>query len=482
MIKHGFIYFISRIITGAVAFLSIILYTRMMIPEEYGRYALVLVYVNLINATLYQCLRLGLIRFIPKYTNNVAQYKNLLSTVFACFSICCAITLVVCLLLNWLTNQSLAYFAAFLFYLWTTAWFELSQAIQRSNLKPVRFGFMICIKSFLSLLFGLGALKLGFGEIGLITGIATGTLISNIIYIRDWSIRFALSIDKDLMKELLKYGAPLIISGGMTYVMQSVDRIMISQILGESEAGIYSVTFDFTMQTIGMLMLIVNLSALPLVIRKLEQDGPNSAREQLSQNYALLLGIALPATIGFTVLAPNIVGIVFGEEYRTLSTLILPIISFAMFFQGMKSYYTDTSFQLGKTSYKQVIPVAIGIALNVTLNLVLIPRFGLVGASIASVTSYFVSLTVNWYITGKVFPLPLPVKDTIKIVASTLAMMLILLALRQFNGIIFLIIQIGSGAIIYTGMIFALNVMNSRTILLNRVLKIKKAEVAGSNQ
>jgi len=481
MIKHGFIYLIAKLFTGGVGFLSIILYTRMLIPEEYGRYALILVYVNLINSLLYQWFRLGLIRYIPKYYKDERKYSSLLETVLFCYLACCFFTVILGIILVSAGLLSLIKMAIALFFLWTTAWFELSQAIQRSHLRPTRFTFMTGLKSILSLLLGILALRAGFGENGLLIGISLGTLLTNIIFIKEWAIKFSFSLEKDLLIQLVRYGMPLIISGGMAYIMQSIDRVMIGWLLGESEAGIYSVTFDFALQTVGMLMLIVNLSALPLVIRKLEIEGYDSAQNQLTQNYQMLLGVALPAVLGLSVLSSNVTNIVFGNDYREIASLILPIISLAMLFQGLKSYYTDNSYQLGKTTYKQAIPVVLGILTNVILNLLLIPRLELLGAAVSSLVSYLVSFVTNCFFAKRVFHLPFPVKETIKICSSSLVMVIALYMFRSYTGLVWLIVQIIGGVTLYSLLFLLLNIMNSRTIVLKKITIAKEKKFAKSN-
>lgn len=481
MIKHGLIYLIAKLFTGIVGFLSIVLYTRMLVPEEYGRYALILVYVNLINSLLYQWFRLGLIRYIPKFQKEDSKYNRLLSTVIICYIACCLITLLVGFCLVILGFQSILQISIILIFLWTAAWFELTQAIQRSNLKPVRFSIMTGMKSSMSLLFGIIALYLGYGEIGLLIGISFGTLITNVVFIKEWNIKSKLSFDKNIILELTKYGLPLIISGGMAYIMQSIDRVMIGSIMGETAAGIYSVTFDFALQTVGMLMLVVNLSALPLVIRKLENEGVDSAQKQLTQNYQLLLAISLPAVLGLTILSTNITSVVLGSGYKEQATMILPIISFAMLFQGLKAYYTDNSYQLGGTTYKQAFPVIIGILTNVLLNLFLLPKLGLIGAALSSLIAYFISLLANWFIAKRIFYLPFPVIETLKIVGASFVMASVLFILQNQTGLLSLIFQISVGIIVYAVLFILLNIMNSRTLLYRKILSAKEKKLAKSS-
>ncbi|MBB3129040.1 O-antigen/teichoic acid export membrane protein [Paenibacillus rhizosphaerae] len=481
MVKHGLIYFIAKLFAGAVGFLSIVLYTRMLIPDEYGRYALVLVYVNLINSLLYQWFRLGLIRYIPRYHNDKGKYNKLLSTVIVCYLGCCLFTLLAGGILVFVGIQSAVQMAVTLFFLWTAAWFELSQAVQRSNLKPVRFTMMTGLKSAASLGFGVLALAMGYGEVGLLIGISLGTFVANVVFIREWNIRAGWSVDRSILVELVKYGLPLIISGGMAYIMQSIDRVMIGWLEDESAAGIYSVTFDFALQTVGMLMLIVNLSALPLVIRRLETEGYESAQGQLTQNYQLLLGISLPAVLGLTILSGNITGVIFGKDYAQEAAVILPFISFAMLFQGLKSYYTDNSFQLGRTTYLQAIPVLIGIVLNVVMNMVLIPRLGLTGAAISSLTAYLCSFLANWFVARSVFYLPLPHAESVKIIGSSLVMGLVLFLLKGQTGLLPLICQIAVGAVVYAAMFVILNIMNARTLLMRKLSVVRQKRLAKSD-
>lgn len=481
MVKHGLIYLLAKLFAGIIGFISIVLYTRILVPDEYGRYALILVYVNLINSLLYQWFRLGLIRYIPKFQKKDSMYNRLLSTVIICYIACCFITLLVGVFLVTLGFQSILQVSIILVFLWTTAWFELSQAIQRSKLKPVRFGIMTGMKSLTSLLFGGIALYLGYGEIGLLIGISFGTLITNLVFIKEWNTKSKLSFDRSIILELMKYGLPLIISGGMAYIMQSIDRVMIGTLMGESAAGIYSVTFDFALQTIGMLMMIVNLSALPLVIRKLESEGYISAQEQLIQNYQLLLAISLPAVLGLTVLSSNITSVVFGSDFKEQATMILPIISFAMLFQGLKAYYTDNSYQLGRTTYKQAFPVITGIIMNVLLNLFLIPKLGLLGASLSSLIAYCSSFLTNWFVAKKIFYLPFPVVETLKIVVASSVMASVLVLLQNQTGLLSLIFQVSVGIIVYGVTFILLNIMKLRTILLRKVLSDKEKKMVKSN-
>src|SRR5215212_5265359 len=65
ILSHAGIYLAARGLPGAIAFLAIPLFSRLLEPAQYGRYALVLAAVNVLNALLFQWLRLSLVRFLP---------------------------------------------------------------------------------------------------------------------------------------------------------------------------------------------------------------------------------------------------------------------------------------------------------------------------------------------------------------------------------------------------------------------------------
>lgn len=462
MIKHGLLYLLAKLLTGTVGFLSIFIYTRLLYPDEYGRYAMILIYVSVGSAVLYQWFRLGLIRYVPKCRTGLEQYRTLLRTVGICYAAVFLLSALIGLALL-CAGIPFAELSAAMLQLWTMAWFELSQALQRSNLQPVRFGIMGGVKSLLSLSISILFIKAGWGEIGLLLGIAVGNAAANVLFLKEWKPALYGRYDRALAMQLLRYGLPLIISGSMTYIMQSIDRVMIGWLKGDMDAGIYAVGYDFAFQTVGMLMMVVNLSALPHVIRKLEQEGAGEAREQMNNNLRLLLLVSVPVVIGISTISFNLSHVIFGAQYAAALHTILPFIAMMMFIQGIKLYYTDLSYQLGGTTYWQVVPVAVGIASNLVLHSIFIPMYGLMGAAVSSLVSCALSLASNLFFTQRVFRLPYSYQSISRIVLAGLIMGVLLMPLVSLHGILGLIVQISAGAMIYAGALIAMNEFGLRT-------------------
>src|SRR5258706_14352056 len=81
VLSHAAICLVARGLPGVIAFLAIPLFSRLLSPADYGRYALVVASVGLVNALLFQWLRLSLVRYLPVYKDEPERLKSTLLTV-----------------------------------------------------------------------------------------------------------------------------------------------------------------------------------------------------------------------------------------------------------------------------------------------------------------------------------------------------------------------------------------------------------------
>src|SRR5690606_28651693 len=117
-------------------------------------------------------------------------------------------------------------------------------------------------------------------------------------------------------KELVQYGLPLTGIAILSFLIASSDRFILNHLSGIESAGLYSASYDLANQTLGLLMMVVNLAAFPLAMRALEDRGVEAVHAQLRENIIMLLAIALPAATGFILCTPNIAEVVLGEHFR----------------------------------------------------------------------------------------------------------------------------------------------------------------------
>ena len=160
LLRHSALYLLARGVPGLVNFFAIAIYTRMLSPEEYGRYALVVAGVGLFNVIFFQWLRLSLLRFLPAY---VSDPKDLLSSVLAGFVSVAFLTGVLGVLAAavWPDPSLRGLLLVAIPLLWAQAWFELNLEMARSRLRPERYGMMSGIKAVSALVLGVAAVFWG---------------------------------------------------------------------------------------------------------------------------------------------------------------------------------------------------------------------------------------------------------------------------------------------------------------------------------
>ena len=469
LLKHGAAYFLARGIPGLINFAALAVYTRLLTPESYGQYAVIIASVGLLNAFLFQWIHLGLLRYLPSYKKD---RRFFLSTVILAYIVVGLLTTIFGGLSSLLypdgVSRSIIVLAVVI--LWVQAFFEINQQIYISDLKPLIYGLFATARALITLLLASMLLLAELDFYGLLVAIIFGLSFPVLVWGRSaWrGISFS-HVDKELLKTLIMYGLPLSATLALSFIISSSDRLMLGWMQGAEQAGLYSVGYDLASFTLTLLMMVVNLAAYPLAIRVLEQDGNEAAKKQLSQNFTFLFSIGTGAATGLTLVAPNLCSIILGEDYSESAVMLIPWISFAALIAGMKSYYFDLGFQLGKNTIGQTWVVLFAALLNVFLNLILIPRYEFMGAVYATLLSYMIATLLSGFYGRRWFILPIPALDAMKVILSASMMGLFLLPFYDKYGTIWLVAQLIIGLLSFLTTAFALNMMNMRKLIWERL-------------
>ena len=187
-----------------------------------------------------------------------------------------------------------------------------------------------------------------------------------------------------LAKTLLQEGWPLILSSLAIMVYLRVDQVMLGELANEEAVGIYSAATRLSEVWSFVGLSIVNSVTASIVEAKKTGETPYYQKLQTIFNWLALIAYAI--ALPLTILSTPIVLFVFGSEYAASGPVLAIHIWAAIFtFLGLaKGVWTVTE---GLTKYALVCSAG-GAALNVGLNLWLIPRYQATGAAIATVISY----------------------------------------------------------------------------------------------
>ncbi|WP_368503227.1 oligosaccharide flippase family protein [Alkalihalophilus sp. As8PL] len=477
--KHAFMYVFSHGIPALIGFLSIAVFTRLLSPEQYGVYALVIAITALVNAVVFEWIKLSLLRYYSQYK----MESKFLSTLKLSFLGLVLLTTIIGVMTAIIfPNISLSLVVLCLLLSWLQSWGGVNLSLMRAQLNPKSYGYYSFTRATLGIVLGTLLISSGFGAVGLLIGLIIALLLTFLRpTIQIWKVHLnTTDFDHTMFKSFLMYGLPLTLTLLMTVVIHNSDRLIIGYLMTTAATGVYSVTYDLIEQSIFTLMMVVNLAALPIAMKVMEEKGEKASYQQVKRNTSLIFFISIPAALGVWLLSDNLVYLLLGEQYRQAARLLIPYIVVIALLRGFKLYCIDIMFYLKKKTSLQVIPVVVAGVLNIVLNFVLIPVMGLEGAAIATVASYVTAILLSWMLVHiQIHPIPIPIGDLIKIVSAGLIMGLCLWPIRDHLGVISLIYQVTLGVLTYGIAAYVVNAFDLRDWANKKLYSQSKSDING---
>ncbi|MGV3604632.1 MAG: flippase [Dyadobacter fermentans] len=193
---------------------------------------------------------------------------------------------------------------------------------------------------------------------------------------------------KKRARQLLSTGWPFIVSNLAVILYMRIDQLMIGNIAGETELGLFSSTTKITDMFVFIPMAISGSYLSVLVKIKKEQSDEVFIRK-ICTFFGWMTRISIGVAIVISLLSQQIIQLLYGPEYHpAYSILAIHIWALVPMFLGVASGQYLIIENLQKYN---VYKTLIGLTLNVLLNVILIPKMGAVGAAIATLISYYVS-------------------------------------------------------------------------------------------
>jgi len=476
LLKNSIIYILAKALPALAAFLALSIYTHLLSPEEYGLYTLIFTAAVFTHNTVFNWISMATMRFWSNKNYTDETFVSSIAMAYSKILLLMSVLLFISLFIYWNSEVRVWIFSGFILTI-TLAFFTIAQTFFNAQIKPEKYAILTIITSLSTLGLGVSLAYLGYGAIGIVSGMAIGFLLpSFIMSLNTWRLAKRASYDHTLFKKLLVYGLPLASAAVLEEFTKSADRFMLAALQDKAQAGMYAVGYDLSGNSIFMLMTAINLAAYPVIIKLLETESQQAAYDYFKKYTVLLLGIAIPAVIGLMLVGANLVQLVIGSEYHETVTLLLPWITLALLLLGLQVFYFDLAFQLGNYPMG-IVKIGIFIALaNLLLNYYLIPTMGSQGAAIATISSFALGSLLSLIFGRKHFKLPFPFADFIKIITATFVMGLCLWWLREQQGWAWLIAQLGVGILSYAIVIVGLDTMNLKDEVfgyLNKFIKFK---------
>lgn len=193
--------------------------------------------------------------------------------------------------------------------------------------------------------------------------------------------------DFKLAKMMLNNSWPLILSGIAVTLYMRIDQVMIKEMLGEREVGLYSAAVRLS-EVWYFVPSIIVASVFPAIVNA-KKTSNALYFQRLQQLFTLMAWSAISVAIPMTFLADSLIVLLYGQTYHAAGEVLAIHIWASVFvFLGVASggYFTVENY-----ARKSLYRTALGALANISLNLVLIPQFGIQGAALATVLSQLIA-------------------------------------------------------------------------------------------
>lgn len=185
-------------------------------------------------------------------------------------------------------------------------------------------------------------------------------------------------------KSLLRRSWPLTIATFTSLVYLKIDQVMLGQMVSPEAVGIYAVAASLS-ETWFVIPTALAASVFPNLIRSRETSTADYDR-RLQHVYDVLALGALAFASLIAIFATPVITLIYGEAFRAAGP-ILSIHIWQLVFMSMQPL-TYRWLIIEDLQVFSLLTQGVGAALNVALNLILIPQYGGIGAAVATVVSY----------------------------------------------------------------------------------------------
>lgn len=187
--------------------------------------------------------------------------------------------------------------------------------------------------------------------------------------------------DKKLVPVILKSAWPFAFMGVFGVLMTNIDSVIIGSILSINDLGVYAAAQKPT-TLLYMIPTFLYTSLLPFFSKFSVSDEKSKTQVLIRKSVTASLCVALPIVFCGIVVAEPLLNVVYGAEYSG-AAVVFKILLLALLFVFPGTILSATLLADNKQNILLRSSV-VGAVLNVSLDLILIPRFGIVGSAIAT--------------------------------------------------------------------------------------------------
>ena len=410
-LKDSSIYSLSSVISAGIVFITLPIYTRFLSPADYGIIALFIMFGQISSSLLSIGLQSASYRYYFKYNKNIEVYKSLN------FSILIFLLFVYLLggvgiyyLADWFSStlfdskitgklirwSFLSGCMEYLFYYFSLILTAQSRSVTFSVITISRAIIRTAFSFYFIFMYSLTYLAMIYAIL-----LTQGIMVISLLFLTGNLL--GIQFSSYHLKKSLRFSYPMVLRIGIGAISTSFDKVMLTNFTGLISVGYYSIADKFA-NLLKLIMDAVGKVWNPFFLIKAHENTEEAKKAIVSRYIEITFFFML---VGFVIIC-------FSEEAIKLLTTseyypamyITPLFTY-YYIIGITSMLSIPQIQFSEKTLSILPASIVGVTLNITLNIFLIPKFGAIGAVVALTISNLLGNMVRMYFGFRVYPLPL---------------------------------------------------------------------------
>ncbi len=275
------------------------------------------------------------------------------------------------------------------------------------------------------------------------------------------------SFSPEMMKTMLLYGVPLL-GNELVYIILSLgDRYVINWLSGSESLGIYAAAYNLCEYVKFMMVDSVFQAIRPMYFKLWAEEGADATKVFVEKSLYFYLMLCFPIIAGVAVLGPDLLTLITSGKYSE-GAIVIPYVIAGLMIYGMHSMLGAGIF-IKKSSAMMWITLSAAI-LNIALNILLIPQFGIEGAAQATLISYVFMTLIETFFARKYLIVSFPFLAALKFILLSLVMYYVLDQIEMDSMLVTMAIQVIVGGVLY-GLLLFITDKKARNIVMERLGK-----------
>jgi len=382
--------FIEQFLRLLVNFYITILLARQLGPSEYGLFS----YIVSVYSIFAVIATLGLDNvLVRELLHDKSRYEIYLGTSFwlkfvgAIFTLC-VLSVYICLYpSSFVVNICIYILSIGLFFnTYEVINYFFKSKVEAKYVSLSRI-IQLSVSSVLKIIFLLSNAEIIWLVVIVVIDNITYATVLYFVYIKKKYKKFYRYFDLDIAKGLLKSSWPMVITAVAISVFMRIDLVMIGNIMSKQDVGVYSVAVNIYNAWV-MIPVTITLSLLPAIINS-KKNSEVLYYSRLEKLFRLIVWLSIFVAGICFVFADYAVILLFGGEYaKSADVLKITMLSgvFAAMGSGMARYLVVENWEK-KIAFRNIIAAV----LNIAFNMYMIPKYGVMGASYATLICLFIA-------------------------------------------------------------------------------------------